>query len=271
MPFRSPRSLAWRASQTLSGTLLVSLVSALSVPALHAQETATESAYDRALNAYLEADFESARRLLDEAFQDPSTSLAALANAYALLAVLLETEGAPGARVEGQIDFAVSIDRTVAVPPGVSRAFTQRFEDVRAARTADAPSLQVERQATQATARMTNAPEGLVTAIALTCEAEGPVSATEASEAHVEAASAIQSCTATARDTHGHILFRAEHDYRIDVGPSTPIVNPAQDDTLWIVLGVVGGVLVIGGAITIGILASPRDAMLGAPTVMGWP
>jgi hypothetical protein len=48
-------------------------------------------------------------------------------------------------------------------------------------------------------------------------------------------------------------------------------VNPAQDDTLWIVLGVVGGVLVIGGAITIGILASPRDAMLGAPTVMGWP
>lgn len=274
MSFWSLRSLAQCTSKALPSVLTVSLVTALPMPAVQAQaraEAAAPSAYDRALNAYLEADFSSARRLLDEGIEAPSTSLHELAASYALLAVLLETEGAPSAGVDARIDFAVSIERSVALPPGVSRAFEQRFNAVRAARTADAPSIQLERPSPpSAVAQLINAPEGLVSELQLTCVAQESVSGVGSLEARVEAPSAIQSCTAQAVDAQGRVLFQAEQEFGIDLGLAQQIAAP-QDDTLWIVLGIVGGALVIGGAITIGILASPRDAMLGAPTVTGWP
>lgn len=269
MPCRSFALALSRASSFLQGTLAFALTSNALLPSAHAQ-AAPASAYEQALNAYLEADFATARSFAEEALAGQGTSTHDLAMSYALLAVLSETEGAPGSLVEARIDFAVSIDREVQAPPGVSRAFAQRFEQVRAARRADAPAIQIERRGNAASATMRNAPEGLVQAVELTCDAAGPHAATGELVAELEAPSAIRSCTASARDAAGHVLFTADANYSIDLAAATPTATQ-EDNTLWIVLGVVGGALVIGGAITIGILASPRDAMLGAPTVTGWP
>ena len=268
----SSRARPGRASQTLSCSLAVSVI-ALGLPAgsVHAQTTteATQSsAYERAFSAYLEADFSGARRFLEQAQQDSATRVHELAQSYALLGLLMDIEGGARAEVETQIDFAVSVDASVSSPDGASRSFRQLFEQVRAARQADPPTIEIELASEgtrEGVARVTNVPEGLVAQVQLVCE--GSTGAHQASgrlEASLELGAERQVCTAEARTAEGHVLFLTTRDFDARTTGSS-------DDTLWIVLGVVGGVILVGGAVTIGVIVStPRDAILGMPTVTGW-
>ncbi len=263
-----------RASQFLACSLALSVV-VLDAPTLvQAQAASTASAYERAFAAYLEADFAGARRFLEQAQQDASTSTQELAQAYALLGLLMDIEGGARAEVEAQMDYAISVDLDVPLPEGASRTFRQLFEQVRSARRADAPRLEIEvtQEGTrEGIARVTNVPEGLVTQVQLACEgSSGAVSARGRLEASLELASEPHACTAEARNAQGHVLFRATREFS-GRNLDAPNATASGDDTLWIVLGVVGGVILIGGAVTIGVIAStPRDAMLGTPTVTGW-
>lgn len=270
----SSRPRPWRASQTLSCSLAVSVV-ALGLPAhsVHAQttaETAQNSAYERAFSAYLEADFSGARRFLEQAQQDSATSVHELAQSYALLGLLMDIEGGARAEVETQIDFAVSVDATVSAPDGASRSFRQLFEQVRAARQAEAPTIEIELTSEgtrEGVARVTNVPEGLVAQVQLECEGStGAHQAHGRLEASLEFGAERQVCTAEARTAAGHVLFQTTRDF-----DARATGGGSSDDTLWIALGVVGGLILIGGAVTVGVIVStPRDAILGTPTVTGW-
>lgn len=268
----SSRARPRRASQTLSCSLAVSVI-ALGLPAgsVHAQaraEATQGSAYQRAFSAYLEADFSGARRFLEQAQQDSATSVHELAQSYALLGLLVDIEGGARAEVERRIDFAVSVDATVSSPEGASRSFRQLFEQVRAARQATAPTIEIEiasEGTREGVARVTNVPVGLVAQVQLVCEdSTGAHQASGRLEASLELGAARQVCTAEARTTEGHVLFQTTREFNART-------TGRGDETLWIVLGVVGGVILIGGAVTIGVIVStPRDAILGMPTVTGW-
>lgn len=264
---------SWRASRSLPCALAVSVIAvgfpASSVQAQATTETAQNSAYERAFSAYLEADFSGARRFLEQAQQDSATGVHELAQSYALLGLLMDIEGGARAEVETQIDFAVSVEATVSAPDGASRSFRQLFEQVRAARQAEAPTMEIalsSEGAREGVARVTNVPEGLVAQVQLECT--GSTGAHQASgrlEAILEFGPERQVCRAEARTAAGHVLFQTTHDF------DARATGGSSDDTLWIVLGVVGGVILIGGAVTIGVIAStPRDAILGTPTVTGW-
>lgn len=76
-------------------------------------------------------------------------------------------------------------------------------------------------------------------------------------------------CRGLLRTMNGIVLVEDGESYQASGGPAP---RQSEDPTLWIVLGVAGGVVVT--AIVIGAVAAassgPRDATFGAPIVIGW-
>ncbi len=231
-------------------------------------EAQAPSAYERAIAAYLEADFELSRGGAEEALEDPTTSVADLSRAHLLLALLAHVEQADRTVIESQIEDAVALDATVEAPEGSPRAFADRLTAARA-RAAETPThLRIEREASGgARASVTGIPARLVHHVGLTCGGVGARSAAGGLEVSLDRIEGT--CQAEIVDARGRVLDRATRELLVVTqgGPTTQ----GSDDTPWIVLGVVGAVLVVGGAITLGIvLGAPSQSTLGTPTVPEW-
>jgi hypothetical protein len=99
----------------------------------HAQAAAT-TPYDRALSAYLEADFEVSRASAEETIDEASTTLADLARAHLLLALLAHVERADRTVLDAEVEAAVALDPAVIAPEGSPRTFSDRLEAARVVR-----------------------------------------------------------------------------------------------------------------------------------------
>ncbi|MBN8614680.1 MAG: hypothetical protein J0L92_29035 [Deltaproteobacteria bacterium] len=227
------------------------------------------SAYDRAIAAYLEADFELSRASAEEALEDGATSLAVAARAHLLLALLAQVERADRTVVTAQIEDAVALDLNVRAPEGSPRVFLERLEEARATARSTPRTLVIERDTSGgARASASGLPLRLLHHLSLVC---GGASATTNGSTEVSLPRATGPCEATAFDARGRVLVRATQASDAAPRGADPIASPS-DDTPFIVLGVVGAVLVIGGAITLGVvLVGPSgDATLGAPRIPEW-
>lgn len=260
--------LPLRSRTLLGASLAIALVGSLSIASpLLAQQ---RSAYDRAIAAYLEADFELSRAGAEEALEDPTTSVGDLSRAHLLLALLAHVEQADRTVIEEQLENAVSLDASVVAPEGSPRAFSLRLEATRTAAANSPRRLAIERtEAGGARATLTGLPPRLIHHVSLSCGTASVRSAAGGLEVAVERVEAT--CSAEAIDARGRVLERASRDF---LGtPVVPVTPPSggSDDTPWIVLGVVGAVLVVGGAITIGVvLGTPSQSTLGAPSIPEW-
>lgn len=236
-------------------------------------QASSETPYDRALAAYLEADFELSRASAEEALEDAATPLSDVARAHLLLALLAHVERADRTVVGSEIEVAVALDAAVLAPEGSPRAFVERLEAARAAARETPRTLVIERDAGGARASLVGVPAQLVDRVTLTCG--GATATTGAGILVVSLPRASGACEASALDRHGRRLVEASQaagGTGRERQPRGGDTTEARDDTPWIVLGVVGGLLVVGGAITIGVVvASPSgEASLAAPTIPEW-
>jgi hypothetical protein len=274
---RSP-SLATRAPTLAERILLAAsivIVALSGAERAHAQASAG-APYDRALSAYLEADFELSRASAEEALDDAATTLADVARAHLLLALLAHVERADRTVVDAEIAAAVALDAAVVAPEGSPRAFTERLEAARAAARETPRTLVLERETHGGVqASLVGVPAHLVDRLTLRC---GTATATtSAGTLVVSLPRASGSCEAAALDARGRVLVSATQgvgDAGADprAGQRDSMEAEPRDDTPFLVLGVVGAVLVVGGAITLGVvLASPSgDSVLAAPRIPEW-
>jgi len=217
---------------------------------------------------YLSADFEGARREAREVVAAEATSRQDLVGALRLLVALESMLGTP-ARARQAAALLVLLDPTAEPASGAPEEATAM---VAAARTAPRPSLEVSFGTGVGIATPSDAPT-LSTTLVLECEdaagsrtVRGVVSAPLRQP--VDATHDAR-CRGQLRTMSGIVLVEDEERYRTSGGPAA---GPRDDTTLWIALGVGGGVLVTVLFIGVGVAVSgsPAEATFGAPVVIGW-
>jgi hypothetical protein len=273
----SPMSRGTRFA-SITASIVVVLVAMVAQPPLaEAQSVA------RAGELYLGADFEGARREARRVALAATTSREDLIGALRLL-VSLETILGQPARAEEAARLLALLDPTAEPAAGAPEEATAA---VVAARTAPRPSVAVRFAEGVATATATDAPPFAVQ-LALDCEdAAGPHAASgeptlplrQSLDATHEAR-----CRAQVRTPGGVVLAEAIGAIRPDGTAVTGSGGAGSggagggaragidDQTLWIVLGVGGGVVLTALVVGIAVAASSggADATFSAPVVIGF-
>jgi hypothetical protein len=222
------------------------------------------SEMDRAYAAYLEADFDAARRHLGSAMARPEAGSAELARGHALAAVLASLDPSRGAEVASAIELALALDPSVEVPEGAPRAVSERFAEARRARAAVTPGVVVTSEGAGAgravTAAARDVPAPLVGSVHLRC---GEREASDALTARLTVGADAVACAGEVRHPDGRSLF---------AGSLELTAEPSSDGEVgWIVLGVVLGAAAVGAAIAVGVaVGTSQDPGLGHPVVIGW-
>jgi len=229
---------------------------------LHAQSTA------HAGELYLSADFEGARGEARRVVAAEGSTREDLVGALRLLVALETMLGTP-ARAREAAQLLVLLDPAAEPAAGAPDEATAM---VAAAREAPRPSLQVSFGTGVAIATPSDAPS-LSTTLVLECEdAAGSRTVSGVVSAPLRQpvdATHDARCRGQLRTMSGIVL--AEDEERYGAG-GRPTLRQRDDSTLWIALGVGGGVLVtviiIGAAVAAS--GSSGEAAFGAPIVIGW-
>lgn len=216
---------------------------------------------------YLEADFAAAELAVREVIAAPRSDAPTLARAHALLAVLRALDDGDDPEVERALRTALALDLDVPVPEGAPRVLRERFEDVRRARREEPFVLEIDVTGAGhdrvAELRVLRAPTSLGLQTRLVCTDEG--GAAREDETRVALSQAAFRCEAQASTDRGQIVRRAARELAAESS------GASVDATPWIILGVVAGVVVIGGAVALGVaLSEPGATSLGAPRVIEW-
>lgn len=229
---------------------------------LRAQSTA------HAGELYLSADFEGARREARQVVTAADATREDLVGALRLLGAVETMVGTPERATEAA-QLLVRLDPTAEPAAGAPEEASAL---VAAARAAPPPALALTFGTGVAIATPTGAPT-LATALTLECEdAAGRRTVSGVVDAPlrqpVDATHDVH-CRAEVRTANGIVLAEDAQTY----GAAAPSAAPRGDDsTLWIVLGVSGGVLLTAIVIGVSVAATsgPADATFAAPVVIGW-
>lgn len=224
-----------------------------------------QSELDQAYAAYLEADFDAARRHLDAGMALARASHAELARGHALAAVLASLDEARAGEVTGEIEAALALDASVAVPEGAPRSVSERFATARAERAGTEPGVLVTSEGAGASrsvvASPRDVPASLVGSVHLRC---GSLEASDPRAPRLMVGGDAVSCDGQLRGPDDRLLF--ERTLALEEDPTS-----GGGDEGWIVLGVVLGVAAVGAAVAVGVVVGTSgDPGIGAPMVIGW-
>ncbi|MFO0709446.1 MAG: hypothetical protein U0353_06380 [Sandaracinus sp.] len=242
----------------------IAVAAALLTASLVGVSTARADGLDRAVALYLDADFGGAEAAVREVLAAPDTRADELARAHALEAVLAALDDDGASAVDEALRRAVALDLEVTLPEGAPRGLGERLEAARAAQRARPLTLTIalegEGDARAVVAQLSGERAGLVSEAALLCRgADGA----ERSGARVVLGGGAFDCRAVASTERGQVIREARRE--------VVALEAHGDDTPWIVISVVAGAVLVGGAVALAVvLSSGPEPSLGAPRVLEW-
>jgi hypothetical protein len=229
---------------------------------------------------YLDAEFEEAWETFHEALEAPTLTREEVAQAHRYLAMLAFVLRGDESAAAEHAAAAVALDPAATAPEGAPPAVEGFFARFRRELGGRSLQLTITSSSNVDGVRVTARLEpvvlpGLVERIELQCVSNG--SLVEQSAAPPEASvsitgSGVSHCHARASSPGGTTLLQQ----REEVLGATSVPNhevEQSDDTVWIVLAIVGVSVLAAGGITAGILLSESsrpEPFLNGPTVLEW-